>query len=605
MSNSLRIGRFQILKALGRGAQGAVYLGRDPDLDRHVAIKLVSGAVGSASTDTNEADGWPQARNLAQLRHPNIVALHEVGRFHNFTFLVFEYLEGRPLRDELTESGALALPAAYSTMLQITDAMAYAHAKGILHLDLNPNNIMRDQEGKPRIMDFDLSRRVDTPGLSEYITGTVPYMAPEHFLRHPLDPRTDVYALGQILYELLSGILAVPMSDSATMIAAICSEDADFDVLLPVDPTGAFTEVVRKATTKNPDERFPHARAMHDALRAAWERACRGTPPKDAIMHGTIAFVLKRIERRGDFPAISSTLAKINELTSSESQTPLSHLTSVVLRDVALTSRLLKMANSTYYARSPGTVKSMSDAINLLGLEQVRLTCNGLACFGHFSSRKQDVRLREESVTAFLAGLIARHLATHAKSRQVEEAFLAGMLFNLGRMLALFYFPEDYEELEELVRGGATPDEAARSVFGIPLSEIGQGVGAAWGLPAITIDCMRDAPAAGEPAQVDIMRRIVRFANELTAVDAATDAAGEHIAACAQQVTAPGLYLDLFSTHALLQAAIDKFRTFAPALEVDLRKSPCVLRMEAWLAANEAHRAALHATDPQDDARAA
>ena len=197
ISNSLRIGRFQILKALGRGAQGAVYLGRDPDLDRHVAVKLVSGAVGA---DANETDGWPQARNLAQLRHPNIVALHEVGRFHNFTFLVFEYLEGKPLRDEITEAGALSLPAAYSTMLQIADAMAYAHAKGILHLDLNPNNIMRDQEGKPRIMDFDLSRRVDTPGLSEYITGTLPYMAPEHFLRHRLDTRTDVYALGQILY---------------------------------------------------------------------------------------------------------------------------------------------------------------------------------------------------------------------------------------------------------------------------------------------------------------------------------------------------------------------------------------------------------------------
>ena len=130
---SLRIGRFLILKPLGRGLQGAVYLARDPDLDRLVAIKLVGATIAQP---LDEGGGWSQARNLARLRHPNIVALHELGRFHNFTYLVFEYLEGVPLRKELNSAGALALPEAFSTISQVTDAMAYAHAKGILHLDL-------------------------------------------------------------------------------------------------------------------------------------------------------------------------------------------------------------------------------------------------------------------------------------------------------------------------------------------------------------------------------------------------------------------------------------------------------------------------------------
>jgi serine/threonine protein kinase len=144
-----KIGRFSILKVLGRGAQGAVYLAKDPDLGRLVAVKLVAEIHYGSGEDAGPS---PQARNLAQLRHPNIVALHEAGRVHGFTYLVFEYLEGTVLREELAKSGPMGLPQAYSTMIQIVDAMAYAHAKGILHLDLNPNNIMRDEAGRPRIV---------------------------------------------------------------------------------------------------------------------------------------------------------------------------------------------------------------------------------------------------------------------------------------------------------------------------------------------------------------------------------------------------------------------------------------------------------------------
>ncbi len=575
MSNtSPQIGRFTIIKALGRGSQGAVYLARDPDLDRLVAVKLVSEMAGQSAED---ADGWPQARNLAQLRHPNIIALHELGRFHNLTYLVFEYLEGTPLRDEVNAMGIMPPPLAYSTMAQVIDAMAYAHAKGILHLDLNPNNVMRDEEGKPRIMDFDLSRHVDLQPNSRLITGTLPYMAPEHFKSRKLDKRTDVYALGQILFELLSGELAVPLDKESKMISDILERDADFDLLRTADPGGHFTQVIRQATLKDPDSRYPHARALYDALNAAWEKARPKMDAKEAIVHGTVAFVMKRIERKGDFPAVSKTLAEVNQLTSDNSQSPISRLSAVVLRDYALTNRLLKLANSSYYARSTGNVKSVSDAINLLGIEQVRLTCNGLTCFGHFAGRKQDARLREESICAFIAGLLARHLATQAGVKESESAFLAGMLHHLGRMLALYYFPDDYEEIEDLISRGATPEEAARSVLGIGLAEMGHAVGELWGLPPMALACMRD-----QEDEFEVLRLIVRFANTLVAADTQSIAIAEQLEADTE-VLRTHLNLDAAKRHALLEAGLEKFRSFAPALELDLAKSPAIQRIESWL----------------------
>jgi len=576
-SKTPQIGRFKVIKALGRGSQGAVYLARDPDLDRLVAVKLVSEMAGEAAT----TDSWPQARNLAQLRHPNIIALYELGKFHTVTYLVFEYLEGTPLRSELTARGALPVPDALSLMTQLADAMAYAHAKGILHLDLNPNNIMRDEEGKPRIMDFDLSRRVDVKPVTKLITGTPPYMAPEHFQSRQLDTRTDVYALGQIFYELLTGTLAVPLDEDTKMIARICRHDADFDLPRKADPSGLLVDVIRRATFKDSDKRFAHAREFHDALSAAWAKLQPKFQQDDAIVHGTVAFVMKRIERKGEFPAVSKTLAEVNQLTSDDSQSPVSKLSGVVLRDFALTNRLLKIANSPYYARGGGQIKSVSDAINVLGIEQVRLTCNGLTCFGHFTGKSKDLRLREACITAFLAGLVARHLAVEAGIKQGETAFLASMLFNLGKMLCMYYFTDSHEDIEDLMARGATEEMASRSVMGITLAQMGHAVGIAWGLPDVVLRCMLNEVCDDMPA----LPSVVRFANALVHVDHERNPQNQLLNETSVTL-APFLSISDKGRVTLLKAALDKFRGFAPALDVDTSTSEGARRIEGWLKDN-------------------
>ncbi|MBX9964400.1 MAG: HDOD domain-containing protein [Burkholderiales bacterium] len=570
-----KIGRFPILKVLGRGAQGAVYLAKDPDLDRLVAVKLVAEVLYG-----NDEGAGPssQARNLAQLRHPNIVALHEAGRIHGFTYLVFEYLEGTVLREELAQSGPMGLPQAYSTMIQIVDAMAYAHAKGILHLDLNPNNIMRDEAGRPRIVDFDLSRAVTGAAeRPEVIAGTASYMAPEYRSGDCVDARADVYALGRIFHDLLTGRRADPSRAAELPIGEI--DPAPLRAIAGVE---LFLDLLRRATAADPERRYRDARHLHEAMVAAWRKTEASVTSAGDALHGTVAYVMRRIERKGDFPAVSRTLAEVNQLTSGDQPSSIARLTDVVLRDYALTSRLLKLANSAGFAPASGSIKTVSDAIRVLGTEQVRLTCNGLTCFGHFAARRQDQRLREESVSAFVTGLIARYLAQQVKSREVEQAFLAGMLYTLGRMLALYYFTEDFQAIEELVARGASEEEAAHSVLGLTLSELGVAVGRVWGLPEATLACMGTADAPRAQPTESSLSSMVRLAHCLVEVDADSDPESARLLAATARLR-PAVDLDLPTLHALLGAAVEKFRVFAQVLEVDVARSTSVARIARWL----------------------
>jgi serine/threonine protein kinase len=570
-----KIGRFPILKVLGRGAQGAVYLAKDPELDRLVAVKLVAEVHYGIDEGTGPS---PQARNLAQLRHPNIVALHEAGRIHGFTYLVFEYLEGTVLRDELAKSGPMALPQAYSTMIQIVDAMAYAHAKGILHLDLNPNNIMRDEAGRPRIVDFDLSRTVDgAAARPEVIAGTASYMAPEYRSGDCVDARADVYALGRIFHDLLTGRRA-----DQSKAVEVPTAQIDPAPLRAIAGMEFFLDVLDRATAADPDRRYPDARRMHEAMVSSWRRTEAAMTSGADALHGTVAYVMRRIERKGDFPAVSRTLAEVNQLTSGDQPSSIARLTDVVLRDYALTNRLLKLANSAGFAPASGSIKTVSDAIRVLGTEQVRLTCNGLTCFGHFAARRQDQRLREESISAFVTGLITRYLAQQIKSRDMEQAFLAGMLFTLGRMLALYYFTEDFQAIEELVAQGASEDEAAHSVLGLTLGELGVAVGRVWGLPEATLACMGTGDAAlGQPTESSLTS-MVHLAHCLVEVDADSDPESTRLLAATARLR-PAVHLDLPTLHTLLGAAVDKFRVFAQVLEVDATRSTSVARMVRWL----------------------
>jgi WD40 repeat protein len=204
-----RLGRFQLLELVGRGSFGTVYKAQDEQLDRVVAIKVPRA--GSFGTHEEEQRFLGEARSAAQLNHPHIVPIHEVAYEGAMPFLVCEYVEGRTLKAVLAE-GRLGLREAAELTARVADALAYAHRHKVVHRDVNPRNILIDAAGQPHVTDFGLARRQEASTvvtLEGQILGTPAYMPPEQAAgeQSRVDGRSDVYSLGVVFYELLTGDL--------------------------------------------------------------------------------------------------------------------------------------------------------------------------------------------------------------------------------------------------------------------------------------------------------------------------------------------------------------------------------------------------------------
>ena len=259
---------------------GEVYRARDTRLGRDVAIKVMPEAFARDSERLRRFE--QEAHAVAALNHPNILAIHDVGRNDDSPFLVSECLEGRSLREEIT-SGALPLRRAVEYGRQIADGLAAAHDKGIIHRDLKPENIFVTHDGRVKILDFGLAKlarreaAVDEGATSEGATeetspgavlGTVGYMSPEQVKGETVDPRSDIFALGAVLYEMLSGRRAFRGGTAAeTMTAILNQEPAALSSAIKPIPA-ALERIVRRCVEKKPMQRFQSARDLAFDLEA-------------------------------------------------------------------------------------------------------------------------------------------------------------------------------------------------------------------------------------------------------------------------------------------------------------------------------------------------
>ena len=249
---------------------GQVWKGRDTRLERMVAIKI--------SHERFSARFEQEARAVAALNHPNICTLYDVGP----NYLVMEYLEGDTLTARIAK-GPLPLDQAFSVGMQIVDALDAAHRKGIVHRDLKPANVMLTKSGA-KLLDFGLAQMRHTgPAPSENVTeamtnpgtimGTFQYMAPEQLEGKPVDARLDLFALGAVLYEMLTGKRAFEGKSPASLISSIMSsEPAPVKEVVPT-ASPALDRVVRTCLAKDPEERWQSARDVKHAL------ACIALPP--------------------------------------------------------------------------------------------------------------------------------------------------------------------------------------------------------------------------------------------------------------------------------------------------------------------------------------
>jgi serine/threonine protein kinase len=209
---SKHVGRFEIIRELGRGAQSIVYLARDPHLQRQVAIKTLHFARSDPQQNRQLLE---EARMVSQLRHPNIVPIFEAAEEQGDLYLVFQYVPGKNLAEYLKARAVhCRRTRAIAIMQAILDAIAHAHAAGIIHRDLKPSNILIDDDGVPRVMDFGIAARAEAlAGDGGQLTGTPAYMAPEYIAQRTSSERSDIFSAGLVFYELLTGKRAVPGND--------------------------------------------------------------------------------------------------------------------------------------------------------------------------------------------------------------------------------------------------------------------------------------------------------------------------------------------------------------------------------------------------------
>ena len=582
-SDRLRIGRFLVRRWLGDGGQGKVFLASDPLLGRQVAIKLLN-ATRLPGAGAHLAGLPDEARIVAGLEHPNIVPLYEAGEHRGSVYLVFAYVRGTTLHERRAQ-GPLPVPKALALIAAILDGVACAHAHGVLHLDLAPRNIMIDPDGVPRVMDFGLARLAAraTAGLDAgCVAGTPRYMSPEHFTEQPLTARSDVFALGLILFGLLAGRSPVQSTTLSDIVSEIADRELELGALESPSIDPRLQAVVRRALRHDPALRFADAGEMRAGLEDLLERGG---------MHSTVKFLLKRMQRKANFPALSNSLLEINRLTDADSTASVNALANVVLRDYAIANKLLKLANSSFYASGGGGVKTVSEAIRRLGMDIVRMACNGLLYFDALKGGNRD--LRDALVSSFVSALIGRHFALQlGRPDLAEEAFICGMFHRLGRTLTIFYFEEEFVEIERLC-GEERLDEAAAAtrVLGVDYGELGAAVAARWKFPE-SICASIQSPGPGrlsKPAgAAQMQQQIAAFANELCELitRASADQARTRLEGfCARF---EGL-LPITSTElgGLLQSAFRKLEEFAPVLGVELGGNGFVARVEAFLALKE------------------
>jgi serine/threonine protein kinase len=263
-----QIGRFRILGELGRGAMGTVYRGRDETLERDVAIKVMQ-VQGDAEA---RARFLKEGRAAARLQHPDIVTIYELGEHEGAPYMALELLEGLDLQQAI-EAGIRPDPrVTLPIVLQALAGLGHAHEAGIVHRDVKPSNIFLPRGWPAKIMDFGIARLADVQTTKNMLVGTPNYMSPEQARSGELDGRSDLFSMGLILYELVTGEKAYRGDTIVAVLFKIVNEAPDLG-LLPRGPEWErLRAIVTRALQKRPDDRYPDARSMSaDLLEALRE----------------------------------------------------------------------------------------------------------------------------------------------------------------------------------------------------------------------------------------------------------------------------------------------------------------------------------------------
>jgi serine/threonine protein kinase len=567
------LGRFELRKVLGRGAQSTVWLAFDPRLEREVAIKVMRP--GSGSDQQALAQWLDEARSVGRVKHPNIVPVYEADIHDHQPYLVFEYIVGKTLDQILKQRGALAPQEAVALMMDVLDAVAVAHDADVVHRDLKPSNVLVDAAGRARVMDFGIAARIqDRSGTGPMAAGggTVGYLSPEAADGAAPAPSMDIFSAGVVLAELLTGKPLIDEPDPYRAVYRVVHEQLQLPANVGPDVDDRLRAIVMRALARDPGQRFATARAFQAELEQ-WAKPAAADTAGDAPGNSsTLDFLLRRIRHKSDFPALSDSVVRIQSMATSETES-VNSVTNEILKDVALTNKLLRMVNSAHYAHR-GSINTVSRAVNLVGFNGIRNMALSLVLLEHMQDKAHAGQLKEEFLRCLMAGSIGGELCSVAV--EGEEAFIGAMFQNLGRLLVQFYFPEEASQVRNLMQSTREPvTEAAASVsvLGLSFEDLGLGIAKAWGLPQSMQRCMRKpvgvVPSRTPSDAAERIRWTALAANEMADVLLHSDPkdVDARIAAVTRKY-APALGVSTKDVQAATVTARQKLVELAMAMEI-------------------------------------
>ncbi len=290
-----KLGRYDLIRVLGKGAMGLVYEGRDPNLDRRVAIKTIKVEnLSREAAAEYEARFRTEARSAARLQHPNIVSVYDSDRDGDIAFLVMEFIQGEDLKHHLDQGKRHSLEETLAVMRDLLSALEYAHKAKIVHRDIKPANLLIEADGRVKLTDFGVARIQDSGDATRTqgsMVGTLKYMSPEQVQGLPVDARSDLFAAGVVLYQMLTGKRPFDGDSDFAIIQRIVAQDAvPASSINPALPP-AIDAVLARALAKSRDKRYATAQEFNTALQACAGMATDATaiPPVTAPAAGKTA----------------------------------------------------------------------------------------------------------------------------------------------------------------------------------------------------------------------------------------------------------------------------------------------------------------------------
>jgi eukaryotic-like serine/threonine-protein kinase len=345
-----KLGRFELVSEIGRGAMGIVYKAKDPMLERIVAIKTINLTMDKDGAEMYEKRFYQEARAAGGLNHPNIVTIYDIGRSESLCYMAMEYIEGAELRTLLLPGKPLAVKQALSIAAQVAEGLAYAHERGVVHRDIKPANIMVPETGPVKITDFGIARMRTSNVQTQtgMMMGSPKYMSPEQVIGKRADHRADLFSLGVILYEMLTG--AAPFTGES--VNAVMYQIVNFvppapSAINPASPP-ALDRIVARMLAKALDERAQSAAEIARGLRDCEQQvhhapSATSTLPLTGLAPGPTPAV---VDREVKSAVLAQTVERSRRVETTDPETPAARGVSRTFDSLEATQRLVALSDA-------------------------------------------------------------------------------------------------------------------------------------------------------------------------------------------------------------------------------------------------------------------